>query len=349
VAAGIAAPAIAQNSPVLKWRLTAVVPRSLEVHWGMLEVFAKQVREMTDDKFQIQLFAAGEIVGPLQSFDAVSNGNVEMALTALHYFIGKSPAYPVMSSLPFGMNTRQMNAWLYEGGGIELCNSILSKQNIYALPGGSPGEQMGGWFRKEVNTVADLKGLRFRVPGLAGDILTKLGVVPQMIAAGDVYQALERGTIDAAKFIQPSDDEKQGFVKVAPYYYYPSAWEGASLVHYAINLAKWNDLPQQYKTAITTASTNVNFRFPAAYDVRCAPAIRRLVASGAQLRPFSPEILEAAYKAANEIYDDFSAKDADFKKIYEVHKAMRDDIGLWNQIAEQGYNSMQARLRARKA
>lgn len=336
----IAAPAIAQSSPELRWRLTSVVPKTLLAHWGSLELFAKIVSEATDGRFQIQLFSVGEIVDANGSFDAVKNNTVEVAHTALHYFIGRSRAFPVMSSLPFGMNTRQSNAWFYRGGGIDLCNSVLAKHGVYALPAGSTGEQMGGWFRKEIKTVADLKGLRFRIPGLAGEILSKLGVLPVMIPAADVYPSLERGTIDGADFIQPSDDEKFGFQKVAPYYYYPSPWEGASYIHLVFNSERWNALPKAYKAVVTAAAKAANHDQTEYYDTVCGPALRRLVAAGTKLTGYNPDLIKTIHASALELYKDFAAKDPDFKLVYDAHMASQRDQSLWNQIAEFNYNKM---------
>lgn len=339
-ATALASPAIAQSSPDIKWRLTSVVPKTLPAHWGSLELFARIVSEATDGKFQIQLFSVGEIVDANGSFDAVRNNTVEVAHTALHYFIGKSPAFPAMSSLPFGMNTRQSNAFLYRGGGIELCNTILEKHGVYALPAGSTGEQMGGWFRKPINTVEDLKGLRFRIPGLAGEILSTLGVLPVMIPAADVYPSLERGTIDAADFTQPSDDEKFGFQKVAPYYYYPSPWEGASYVHFLFNLEKWNALPKSYREIVFAASKAANHDQTEHYDVLCGAALKRLVGAGAKLTGYSPEIVKSIYEAAVKKFEELAAANTDFKTIYDAHLASQRDQTLWNQVAEANYNRM---------
>ncbi len=248
-ASAVAAPAIAQSMPELKWRLTSAFPKSLDTIYGAAEVFAKYVSEATDGKFQVQPFAAGEIVGTFQAADAVGNGTVEMAHTASYYYVGKDPTFAFGTAVPFGMNSRQMNAWLYHGGGSDLLNEFYAKHGIFALPGGNTGVQMGGWFRKEIKTVADVQGLKMRIGGLAGQVLQKLGAVPQQIAGGDIYPALERGTIDAAEWVGPYDDEKLGFNKVAPFYYYPGWWEGGPTLHFMFNQAKWNELPKAYKAA----------------------------------------------------------------------------------------------------
>src|SRR3954465_2687551 len=330
VAAGaVAKPAIAQSHPDIQWRLSSTFPKSLDTLYGAAEAFSKYVSEATDGKFQIQPFAAGEIVGTFQAFDAVSNGTVEMIQGPGYYYYGKDPTFAVFADIPFGLNARQKNAWLMQGGGNELVNEFLGKYNVHAIPGGNTGTQMGGWFRKEVKTVADLQGLKFRIAGIAGQILQKLGVVPQQIAGGEIYPALERGTIDAAEWVGPYDDEKLGFNKVAPFYYYPGFWEGGPALHFFINTAKWNELPKSYKALATVAASHAGIDMTAKYDAKNPAALRRLVGAGAQLRPFSQEILEASLKASNETYDELSAKNPDWKKVYESYRAFRSEEYLW--------------------
>src|SRR5688572_22774089 len=249
----IAAPAIAQSMPDMKWRLQSGFPKSLDTIYGAAEVFAKFVNEATDGKFQIQTFAAGEIVGTPQIADAVGNGTVEMSHTCSYYYFGKDPTFAIGTALPFGLNSRQQNAWLYHGGGNDLLNEFYAKHNLFGLPGGNTGTQMGGWFRKEMKTVQDLQGLKMRIAGLAGLVMAKLGAVPQQIPGGDIYPALERGTIDAAEWVGPYDDEKLGFNKVAPFYYYPGFWEGGAQITAFFNLQKWNELPKAYKSLLTLA------------------------------------------------------------------------------------------------
>ena len=346
-ATAIAAPAIAQSNPDVRWRLTSGFPKSLDTIYGAAETFAKFVSEATDGKFQIQPFAAGEIVGAFQAADAVGNGTVEMSHTASYYYVGKDPTFAFGTSIPFGMNSRQMNAWMYHAGGIELMNEFYAKHGIYALPGGNTGTQMGGWYRKEIKTPADLQGLKFRTAGLGGQVMAKLGAVPQQIPGGDIYPALERGTIDAAEWVGPYDDEKLGFAKVAPFYYYPGWWEGGPMLHFMFNQAKWNELPKHYKAIATAAAGYANVDMQAKYDARNPAALRRLVGAGAQLRPFSQEIMEACLKSANELYDEIAAKNADFKKVYEAFRAVRGEQYLWWQVAEFNFDNFMIRSRAR--
>ncbi len=346
-ASAIAAPAIAQSAPEIKWRLTSSFPKSLDTIFGAAETFAKAVAEATDNKFQIQVFASGEIVPGLQALDAASNGTVEMCHTASYYYFGKDPTFALGTAVPFGMNQRMVDAWNYFGGGIDLMNSFYKKFNIVAFPAGNTGAQMGGWFRKEIKTVDDLKGLKMRIGGFAGRTMAKLGVVPQQLAGGDIYPALEKGTLDACEWVGPYDDEKLGFHKVAPYYYYPGWWEGGPLLHNMVNIAKWNELPKSYQSIIQSASHVANTWMMAKYDAQNPAALKRLVAGGAKLAPFSAAILDASYKAAQEVYDETTKANADFKKVYDSYMAFRNDQYLWWQVAEYSFDTYMIRARAR--
>jgi TRAP-type mannitol/chloroaromatic compound transport system substrate-binding protein len=346
-AASVSAPAIAQSMPEIKWRLAASWPKSLDVPFGACETLAKYVAEATDNKFQIQLFAAGEIVPALQVLDAAQNGSVEMCHTATYYFIGKDPTWALFCAVPFGLNTRQQNAWYFDGDGLKLMNEFGKKYNVYSLVSGNTGAQMGGWFRKEINTVDDLKGLKFRVGGWAGKTLQKLGVVPQQIAAGDIYPALEKGTIDAAEWVGPHDDEKLGFYKIAPYYYYPGWWEGGTANHFMINLDKWNELPKNYQAIVTAAAGFTNIQQTGRYDARNPAALKRLLAAGTNLRPFSQAIMEACLKASQEVNAETSATNADYKKVWDSIVAFRQDEYLWWQVAEFGYDNFMIRTATR--
>ena len=346
-AATVAAPAIAQSMPELKWRLTTSWPKSLDTLHGGAELMAKAVGEATDNKFQIQTFAAGEIVPGLQVLDAVQNGTVEMGHTAPYYYFGKDPTFTFGSSVPFGPNMRLNQAWFMLGGGKELLNEFYKSYNVTSLLAGNTGCQMGGWFRKEINSVDDLKGLKFRIGGFAGRVMQKLGAVPQQLAGGDIYPALEKGTIDAAEWVGPYDDEKLGFQKVAKYYYYPGFWEGGPTVHAYCNLEKWNALPKNYQAILTNATANANSWMAARYDMQNPSALKRLVASGTQLRPFTNEVLEACLKATNELWGEISAKNADFKKSIDAMQAYRSDQYLWWQVAEYTFDSFMIRSRTR--
>jgi len=346
-AGAVASPAIAQSAPEIKWRVTSSFPKSLDTIYGASETLAKYVAEMTDNKFQIQAFAAGEIVLGLQAADAVTNGTVEMAHTASYYYVGKDPTFAFGTAVPFGLNARQQNAWFVSGGGMDVLNEFYKGYNIHALVGGNTGCQMGGWFRKEIKTVADLTGLKMRIGGFAGRVLQKLGAVPQQIAGGDIYPALEKGTIDAAEWVGPYDDQKLGFNKVAPFYYYPGWWEGGAALHFFINIDKFNALPKGYKAVLEAAAHLANTEMQAKYDARNPAALKQLVAASTQLRPFPQEVMEACYKAANELYAETVAQNAKFKKVHDQMMAFRNDEYLWWQVAEYTYDNFMIRARAR--
>jgi TRAP-type mannitol/chloroaromatic compound transport system substrate-binding protein len=341
--AAISAPAIAQSAPALKWRLATSFPKSLDTLYGACELLAKTVGDLSDQKFQISVYGPGEIVPAFQVLDAVSNHTVEMGNSADYYYIGKDPAFAFGTAVPFGLNTRQMNAWLAYGGGLELLNELHAAYGIYGIPFGNTTAQMGGWFRKEIKTIDDLRGLKFRVGGMAGMVLSKLGVVPQQIPPGDIYPALEKGTIDAAEWIGPYDDERLGFLKVAPYYYYPGWWEGCANGFLYVNSAKWAELPKAYQSMVASACAVAAGDLTAKYDARNAQAIKRLVAAGAQLRPFSTEILDASYKATTELYAELSAKSEKFKKLHDSMIAFRNEQIQWDQVCEATYDSYMIR------
>ena len=342
-AATMAAPAIAQSTPELKWRMAASWPKSLDTLYGGAEVLAKSIAEATDNKFQVQLFAAGEIVPGLQVLDAVQNGTVEMGHTASYYYFGKDPTFTFGTSVPFGPNQRLNQAWMYFGGGIDLTNEFYKKYNVVSMLAGNTGCQMGGWFRKEINTVEDFKGLKYRIGGYAGRVMQKLGAVPQQIAGGDIYPALEKGTIDGAEWVGPYDDEKLGFFKVAPHYYYPGWWEGGPLLQAFVNLDKWNALPKHYQNVVEQAGHYANNWMMAKYDQANPQALRRLLAGGTKLHAFSPPIMEASFKAAKELHSEIAATNANFKKVYDSLTAFSNNGYQWFQVAEVGFDNFMAR------
>jgi TRAP-type mannitol/chloroaromatic compound transport system substrate-binding protein len=342
-ASAVAAPAIAQSMPEIKWRMTCSWPKSLDTLFGAAEMMAKAVAEATDNKFQIQVFAGGEIVPALQVVDAVQNGTVECGHSASYYYFGKDPTFAFGTSVAFGPNQRLNQGWFTLGGGKEVLNEFYQKYNCLALLAGNTGCQMGGWYRKEIKTVADLKGLKMRIGGFPGSVLQKLGAVPQQIAGGDIYPALEKGTIDAAEWVGPYDDEKLGFYKVAPHYYYPGWWEGGSMLFTFVNLDKWNALPKAYKAVLEQAGHYANTWCIAKYDELNPAALRRLLANGVKLHGFSPEIMEACFKSAKELHSEIAAKNASFKKVYDSMTAFTNNGYQWFQVAELGYDSFMVR------
>ncbi len=345
VAAGaMAAPALAQapaaaGSPEVKWRLASSFPKSLDTIYGAAEVISKRCAAATNGKFQIQVFAAGEIVPAFGVVDAVQNATVQCAHTAPYYFFGKDPTFAFGCAIPFGLNARQQNAWMYHGGGLALYNDFLKEYNMTSFVAGNTGTQMGGWFRKEIKTVADLKGLKFRIGGTGGLVLTKLGVVPQQIPGGDIYPALEKGTIDAAEWVGPYDDEKLGFFKVAKNYYYPGWWEGGPELALFVNTKALAELPKDYASILEAACADANVDMMAKYDCLNPAALKRLLASGVKLAPFSNEIMAACYKASKETYEEIASKNEKFAKIYTPWKKFLSEQVEWFGVAERSFDN----------
>jgi TRAP-type mannitol/chloroaromatic compound transport system substrate-binding protein len=329
----------AKDLPQIRWRCASSFPKSLDTIFGGAEVIAKRVSELTSGKFQIRVFAAGEIVPAFGVVDAIQQNTIECAHTASYYFVGKNKAFAFDTTLPFGLNQRQQNAWIYYGGGLELVREFFRDFGFISFPAGNTGVQMGGWWRKEIHTVGDLKGVKIRIAGLGGEVMARLGAVPQQIAGGDIYPALERGAIDAAEWIGPYDDEKLGFYKVAPHYYFPGWWESNSMYSLYVNIKEWEKLPKEYQAAIETASYEANTDMMAKYDFKNLDALERLVKNGVKLHAFSNEMMAASQKAAYELYEEEAGKNPAWKKMYEPWKKFRSREFLWHRAAEFTYES----------
>jgi TRAP-type mannitol/chloroaromatic compound transport system substrate-binding protein len=340
-AATIATAATAESLPTLNWRMASSFPKSLDTLFGGAEFFTKRVSELTQGKFTIRAFPAGEIVPAFQVLDAVQNGTIEIGHTPLYIYFGKDPTFTFDTCGPFGMSSRQQTAWYTAGGGREIFMEFLKTYGITTLPCGNTGCQMGGWFRKEIKGLEDMAGLKMRVGGFGGRILQKLGVVPQQIPAGDIYPSLEKGTIDAAEFVGPYDDEKLGFDRVAPYYYTPGWWETGSHLSLIIGNKQWNALPQLYRAALTAASYEAHVMVQAKYDVRNPQALARLIKRGVKLRPFPMDVMKASLKAAKEVMAEEASKNANFKKIYEHYTNFQDQQNKWYSVAEQRMQNFQ--------
>ena len=329
----IAAPAIAQQ-PTIKWRLTSSFPKSLEGLWGASPTVAKLVSEMSDGKFQIDTFASGEIVPGLQVLDAVANGTVECGHTYSGYYVGKNPALIFDGSLPFGFTVRQHNAWYLFGDGKKLIDEMYDTMGVVSIPMGNTGGQSFGWFRKEIKSPADFQGVKMRVAGFGGRVLAKLGVIPQQIAGGEIYPALEKGTIDAAEWVGPYDDEKLGFHKVAKYMHIPGVLELCANNCMYINKAKWAELPASYQAMLRAACSYSLMEMLALYDARNAKALARVVAGGAQLVVLTPDTLRALRNALEQVLDEESAKSEQFKKVCDNWRAFRSEQHRWFSVAD---------------
>jgi TRAP-type mannitol/chloroaromatic compound transport system substrate-binding protein len=347
-APALAAPALARSAPEIKWRMTSSFPKSLDTIFGAGQTLCRYVAEATDNRFQIVPHAAGELTFSRQALGAVTSGAIECAHTPLFYYAGKEPTLGFGSGLPFGLNARQQLAWWNFAGGAEIINSTLKKFNVYGIPAGSTGTQMGAWFKKEINTVDDLKGVKIRVGALAGPIFARVGLVPHYLVHADVYAALESGTIDAAEFICPNDDEKLGLVKVARYNHYPCWWESSGTLHLLINLEQWAALPKSYQAILTRACDATTAWMLARYDAANPGALKRMIAAGAVVRPFPPQVMEAFYKASNEVSAETAAKDPQYRRALESVSAFRREHQHWWQISEHAYDSFLVGLRGRR-
>lgn len=339
---GVTAPSVHAEA-TLRWRLASSFPRSLDALLGPSEVFAKMVGAMSGGKFTITVHPAGELVPAFGVVDAVQNNTVECCHTAPYYFFGKDDAFAMGTAIPFGLNSRQMTAWMFEGNGLTLMREFLKNYNIINFPMGNTGAQMGGWYRKEIKSLADLKGLKMRTAGIAGKVQERLGVVTLSIPAGEIYTSLEKSTIDAVEFVGPYDDQKLGFYKVAPYYYYPGWWEGSAQTDLYVNIKAYEALPAEYKAIIEAAATHSHVLMQATYDTRNPVALKQLVAAGVKLHRFPKDVMDAAFKESMALYSELSAKNPRWKKIYDDYIKFRADENMWFRFAEAGFDDfMQA-------
>ncbi len=329
--------AAVQTQPRVTWQLVSSFPRSLDTIFGVADVLAARLAALTDDRFRLRVFPAGEIVPFDQVLESVQKGTVQMGHAASYYFIGKNPALAFDCTVPFGLTARQQNAWLYDGGGLDLMRGLFVDFNVLNFPGGNTGIQMGGWFRREVNSLQDLRGLKMRIPGLGGRVMDRLGVTVQVLAGGDIYPALERGAIDATEWVGPYDDEKLGFYQVARNYYYPGWWEPGPNLSFYVNRDAWDRLPSAYRQALEVATAEANLLMLARYDARNPPALQRLLAAGVSLRPFPDEVMRAAERTSFDLMEEQAAADATYRKVYEAFKQWRTDSYRWFGTAERGY------------
>jgi TRAP-type mannitol/chloroaromatic compound transport system substrate-binding protein len=333
VLAAATAPAVHAQAAI-RWRLASSFPKSLDTIYGAAEVFSQKVRQLSGGRFEVSVHAAGELVPAFGVVDALQQGSVEAAHTAAYYFFGKDETFAIGGAIPFGLNSRQMSAWTYEGNGLRLMREFYAKYNIVSFPCGNTGAQMGGWMRKEIKSVADLSGLKFRIGGFAGRVLERLGGVPQNIPGGEIYAALEKGTIDAAEWIGPYDDQKLGFNKVAPYYYYPGWWEGGLQLDLYVNHKAYDALNAEQKGIVEAASTFAHVQTQAKYDVKNPGALKQLVGAGAKLRPFPADVMAQAFRQSMALYEELGGSNGNWRKVYSDYAKFRSDQNLWFRFTE---------------
>jgi TRAP-type mannitol/chloroaromatic compound transport system substrate-binding protein len=332
LAAG-AAPAVHAQAAI-RWRLASSFPKALDTIFGAAEVFAQKVNAMSGGKFSISVHPGGELMPPFGVVDGVQQGTVEVAHTAPYYFFGKNDVFAIGTAIPFGLNSRQLTAWFYDGNGMKLMREFYDQYNIVNFPGGNTGAQMGGWYRKEIKGAADIKGMKMRIGGFAGKVLTRMGGVPQNIPGGEIYQALEKGTIDATEWVGPYDDEKLGFYKVAKNYYYPGWWEGGAQLDFFINKAAFAALSKENQAIVEAAASYAHTEMQARYDARNPAALKRLVAAGAKVLPFPKAVMDEAFKQSMALYAELSDTNPAWKKIYGDYAAFRKDANLWARFTE---------------
>ncbi|MGQ4646517.1 TRAP transporter substrate-binding protein DctP [Lyngbya aestuarii] len=329
----------ANSQPNVRWRMATSWPKSLDTIFGGADTVCKRVSEMTNGRFTITPFAAGEIVPGLEVLDAVQQGTVQCGHTASYYYIGKNPALAFGTSMPFGLNAQQQNAWLYHGGGLEAMQQLYADFGVINFPAGNTGTQMGGWFKREIKSVADLQGLKMRIPGLGGKVMSRLGVNAQNLPGGEIFLALERGAIDATEWVGPYDDEKLGLNKAAQFYYYPGWWEPGATLEIQVNRSAWEKLPKDYQEIFKTATWDANLNMLSQYEALNREALGRLVAGGTKLIPYSTEILQAARKASFDLYEENAGKEAAFKQVYDQWQSFREQIYKWNQVNELSFGN----------
>jgi TRAP-type mannitol/chloroaromatic compound transport system substrate-binding protein len=333
---GLAEEAAGDSSlPEIEFEMATSWPLSLDTIYGGAVVFAETLSALSGGRFNITPRAGGELVGGLEVLPAVRDGAVQGGHTASYYYVGETPSVAFGTAVPFGLTYRQQNAWLYEGGGLEIMQQLYADRfNMIQFPAGNTGVQMGGWWNTEVNSVADIQGLTVRIPGLGGEVMTRLGATVQAIPGGEIFQALDTGAIDAAEWVGPYDDLQLGLNDAAEFYYYPGFWEPGPTLEVQFNLDDFNSWPSIYQDMIRAAARVADTTMMARYDNLNPGALDEIASSGTQVVPYSDEILEAARTAAFEYYDETAAGDQEFADIYNAWNAYRIPIQQWFGQAE---------------
>jgi len=321
------------------WTMVTAWPPNFPIFQNGVEQLAKDIETMSRGQLQIKVYAGGELVPPLQTFEAVSQGSAQMGHSGAFYWAGKVPAAQFMSSVPFGMTTKGVNAWLYEGGGLELWRELYEPFNIIPFPAGNTGVQMGGWFNKRIDSVEDLTGLKMRLPGLGGQVLAKAGGTPMLLAGGEIYTALERGTIDATEWAGPFHDKRFGLDRAAKYYYYPGWHEPGSPLELIINRTAWAELPEHLQKIIEVAARSVNQWMFCEFEASNINALRELQQEQhVEILAFPPEVLKELRHLTVETLEQEAAKNATFKKVYQAYKQFQTEYAAWNAISDDAYS-----------
>jgi TRAP-type mannitol/chloroaromatic compound transport system substrate-binding protein len=327
--AGTGIPVARAQNKRFNWRLVTTWPPNFPIFQETVRRFADDVKRMSGGRLTIQTFAGGELVPALQSFDAVSQGVVEMGHGAAYYWAGKIPAAQFFTAVPFGMNAQGMNAWLYSGGGLELWREVYAPYNLVPFPMGNTGVQMAGWFRK---------GLKMRVPGLGGKVMSKVGVNPVLLAGGEIYTALERGTVDAAEWVGPFHDLRLGLYRAARHYYGPGWQEPGAVMEMIINKRAWDSLPEDLQLIVETVAKASNLLMLSEFETRNLEALETLRSKHkVEVLEFPDDVLIALRKHTREALDEDAARDPVFRKVYEHYNAFMSSNDAWARISEQAF------------
>jgi TRAP-type mannitol/chloroaromatic compound transport system substrate-binding protein len=329
---------LTSSQPVIQWRMATSWPKTLDIIFGSVEAMCQQISKMTAGRFTITPYEAGAIVPALKVLDAVQAGQVECGHTISYYYLDKNPALAFGAALPFGLTAYQQYAWFHYGGGLETLQKLHSDFGVVFFPAGSPGVQMGGWFRKEINTVADFQGLKFRIPGFGGQVMSRLGADVKLLGGDKIYEALAKGELDGAEWQNPYDDENLGLHRVAQFYYYPGWWEPGTTYEVLVKRSQWEQLPKEYRQIFQSAAAQMGLTMVARVDAANGEALERLIKGGTQLRAYSPNILQSAQKTTFELLEEQAGQDATFKQVYDQWKTFRDQIYQWNAVNELSFD-----------
>ena len=345
LAGALAAPALshAQSSgPTFNWKMTSAYGKGSPFYMegpGSATDLAKRIEAMSGGRLKIQVFGAGELIPALEGFDAVRAGSVEMNHANSYFWTGKTAAAQYFCAVPFGLNFQGMNGWLYDGGGQALWNEVYAPFGMVAMPCGNTGVQMTGWFKKEIKSSEDLKGLKMRIPGLAGKVYAELGVDVKLLPGGEIFPALERGVIDAAEFVGPFQDRKLGLQKAAKYYYTTGWHETATVSELLINKAAWDKLPKDLQAIVQNAAAACNVISEAWCQRNNAEAMEDLVKNqGVIAKPLPDEVVEKLREVTAKVLADSAAKDPMTKKVHDSYMAYLQKFASWSKYSEQPYH-----------
>ena len=340
----VLAPTIQAAEKKFRWKMVTTWPPNFPIFQEGIEKFANDVEEMSGGRLTIKISAGGELIPALQTFDAVSQGLVQMGYGAAYYWAGKIPAAQFMTAVPFGMTEKGMNTWFYNGGGLDLWRELYQPFGVIPFPAGNSGVQMGGWFKKKINSLEDLKGLKMRVPGLGGKVLSKVGVATKLLAGGEIYTALERGNIDATEFVGPYHDLYLGLYRAAKYYYYPGWHEPGAVLELIVNQKAWQSLPKDLQKIVEVATKALNQSMYYEFENLNAQALRELTEKyKVEILPFPDDIIKELKRLTVETLEEEAAKDTQFKKVYDAFKTFQAEHNAWNAIADDAYNKALAK------